>query len=533
MVAVPVMAATRQSAAVVPAAAVTGANWMSALADERRIGDFTIPGTHDTMALYDFPGIEDTARAQSLTLREQLLAGVRFLDIRCRHVGDAFAIHHGRVYQHANFDDVLETVRVFLEENPSETILMSVKPEHEPADPVGSFTDVFRRYVRTYDERQAARGGLFFGLDGGNAGAGGSQSMPRLGALGAADSCRGKIILINRFNAAAGGVPTKGWPGNGTGEIDTPLGFRVRVQDVYELPNLRSGSLAAKLNAFERTRVAATQAAPGTLLTLNFASSHAKFLGIPEGIRRIADYMNARIPGLLEAGGQAGTRSAGRSGVIVLDYATPELVGTIWRTSLPAAAPELPPTAPPRVVLFRNTGRIDDDLTSDPTIRVLATIPVGSRLELSVNGGAWTTAVVGGDGTTLPAGIGGDGRYEVRARVVDATNQPSPESDPVRFQLDRFAAPLLVSLASKTGSRAKDGVTWRAKLAVFGQEPGARVEYARGDAEGQTGSWGDYRPELGSNVWRVRQIDTVGNVSTPVTIRFVLLSRFSMRLDGR
>ena len=84
-------------------------NWMSSLPDSRPLSQLSIPGTHDTMARYG----GDIAQTQSMTLSMQLQAGVRALDIRCRHINNAFAIHHGLIYQNANFDDVLSVVRDF------------------------------------------------------------------------------------------------------------------------------------------------------------------------------------------------------------------------------------------------------------------------------------------------------------------------------------------------------------------------------------------------------------------------------------
>lgn len=105
---------------------VSNSSWMSRLPDNRSIKDISFPGTHDTMALYG----GDIAECQSMPLDQQLRAGIRALDIRCRLFQDSFSIHHGLVYQNANFNDVLKTVGDFLRENPRETIVMRVKQEY-------------------------------------------------------------------------------------------------------------------------------------------------------------------------------------------------------------------------------------------------------------------------------------------------------------------------------------------------------------------------------------------------------------------
>ena len=100
--------------------------WMTALKNDLRLSDLTIPGTHDTMSLHG----TDYVRTQTMDLWSQLVSGVRVLDIRCAIAGEQFKIYHGNIYQNANFTDVLRTVTVFLHQNPGETVMMRVKEEN-------------------------------------------------------------------------------------------------------------------------------------------------------------------------------------------------------------------------------------------------------------------------------------------------------------------------------------------------------------------------------------------------------------------
>src|SRR5262245_40310359 len=74
-------------------------NWMAAVKDETPISKLSIPGTHETMARYGViplpPGLpapvfpplsflDDMVICQSMSLEDQLISGVRVLDIRCR-----------------------------------------------------------------------------------------------------------------------------------------------------------------------------------------------------------------------------------------------------------------------------------------------------------------------------------------------------------------------------------------------------------------------------------------------------------------
>jgi 1-phosphatidylinositol phosphodiesterase len=79
-------------------------------------------------------------------LEAQLEAGIRVLDIRCRHVNNKFAIHHGIEFQHMWFDQVLQTLVAFVRKNPSEFVLMRVKEEYTPSNNSRSFEATFEMY---------------------------------------------------------------------------------------------------------------------------------------------------------------------------------------------------------------------------------------------------------------------------------------------------------------------------------------------------------------------------------------------------
>lgn len=118
--------------------------WMANIPDDRLLSEVTMPGTHNTMALYG--GVY--AECQSWSLASQLRAGVRFLDIRVRHVNGNLTIHHGVSYQRAHFGQVLEGVSDFLHEYPTETVLMRLKEDFSQTDDIyGAVVDYIHRYA--------------------------------------------------------------------------------------------------------------------------------------------------------------------------------------------------------------------------------------------------------------------------------------------------------------------------------------------------------------------------------------------------
>jgi 1-phosphatidylinositol phosphodiesterase len=118
-------------------------NWMAVFPDSTKINSLSIPATHESMALYG-GSVGYVAICQVKSLNDQLTMGIRALDIRCRHINNTFAIHHGQIYENATFgNDVLAVCRSFLLSHPSETILMRVKEEYDASGDTREFYQTF------------------------------------------------------------------------------------------------------------------------------------------------------------------------------------------------------------------------------------------------------------------------------------------------------------------------------------------------------------------------------------------------------
>lgn len=158
----------------------------------------SIPGTHDSGAFK--PNVAGLAKTQTLSIYNQLQAGIRMLDIRCRHIRDSFTIHHGPVYLDLIFADVLNDVTRFLATNKGEVVLMRIKEEHEPSENTRTFADTLRTYIN--DPKYSP----YFWRE---------ETLPTLG------TGRGKIIILDN---------TPGQPGFG------PKWDELKMQDEYMLP---------------------------------------------------------------------------------------------------------------------------------------------------------------------------------------------------------------------------------------------------------------------------------------------------------
>jgi 1-phosphatidylinositol phosphodiesterase len=272
-------------------------NWMGALDGQLKLSQLSIPGAHNAGAHQEpVPG---TARCQSLSIREQLEAGVRFLDVRCRHVANGFTIHHGAVDQRLKFDEVLEACWSFLRTHPSESIVMSVKEEYDPANNTRSFEATFDACV----QKNAA--GWWLGA-----------AVPTL------NQARGKMVLLRRFRAAGSpkGLDASRWPDNTTFAV-TNGETRLKVQDGYKVTdqNLKWTRVADLLSE-------AGQGGPD-LLHLNFTSGYQPLLfGIPS-ITAVSEAIHPRLADYLAA------HPRGRCGIIVMDFVSAKLNTLIIRTN--------------------------------------------------------------------------------------------------------------------------------------------------------------------------------------------------------
>lgn len=190
-------------------------NWMKYINGNRKLSELTIPGTHDSGAVKGGSLYE----CQTMSIPDQLLKGIRFLDIRCRLKDGVLEICHGETipyYMDKTFDEVIEDCKKFLRDHPNESIIMSVK--QEGGKPIGNKAE---KIIRQYNE-------LWY-LE---------NEIPSL------QTVRGKIILFRRFEHSdkIGIDASTGWQDNnpsfwlGNGQIHVQDKYKV----YYTIPSINN-----------------------------------------------------------------------------------------------------------------------------------------------------------------------------------------------------------------------------------------------------------------------------------------------------
>jgi len=277
-----------------------GTAWMSRIDDARGLAELSIPGTHNTGAGYElYPG---TSKCQNLTIADQLAAGVRYLDVRCRHFQDTFLIFHGSIDQNQTFDEVLATMYAFLDAHPAEALIVSIMEESRPFEVTRSFDATFAAYVARDPDRWYL-----------------ASTLPRLGDV------RGKLVLLRRFptTMAPLGIDASPWPEN-TAAFSITNDASLRIQDAFIVSdNAIKWAAITSLLAEARTGNAST-------LYLDHTSGYQEISGL-NSIPTVSDDINARLDGFLA---DPVNRHA-HLGVVSMDFVTPARAQAIVSTNEP------------------------------------------------------------------------------------------------------------------------------------------------------------------------------------------------------
>jgi 1-phosphatidylinositol phosphodiesterase len=262
-------------------------DWMAALDDGASLSSLTVPGTHDSGALHSIA--EVSGKCQTLSIKEQLKIGVRFLDIRLQLVGDELKVVHSIVDQMTDFEDVLEDMADFVRSNGSEFLLVSIKEDASPKRAERDFAAVLEEMLLSYPEVSRSR------------------ELPAT-----VKDARGGIHIIARYGDASIGLPAyRGWTDDDS----------FRLGDIYVQDNYRVSDAAEKIDDVRRTYSIAAKMEYD--LVLNFTSCYLESCFPPIYAGLPAHDVNEDT--LRALGGEYD----GPLGVLVCDFMTAELADAI------------------------------------------------------------------------------------------------------------------------------------------------------------------------------------------------------------
>ena len=174
---------------------VDGPCWMKYVDDNKFLDELSIPGTHDSGTCSvdnDTEPQSSQVKCQQDYIPTQLLEGIRYFDIRLGK-GDNPGIDHGDYYllkkdaYFMHLSDVIGYFKTFLNENPTEALIMLVSRGNDEATD-DSVTTAFANVMDNNSD-------LFYT----------SSHVPTLNEV------RGKIVLLRRFKLAGDSVDGHTW----------------------------------------------------------------------------------------------------------------------------------------------------------------------------------------------------------------------------------------------------------------------------------------------------------------------------------
>jgi 1-phosphatidylinositol phosphodiesterase len=225
---------------------------MASLSGNESLADLTLPGTHDSHCtsanvLNWNVVVAPFAATQSIDIPDQLLAGVRFIDLRCGYDdGGNIQMRHGTIALKGTLQDVVQDVASFLSSNTSEVVITSIKWDQDGVNEPDTFGPAVVKITQTI-------GSWYTGT-----------TVPLV------KDSRGKIVLLRRFQGSIG-LTVEHWLYNNPRFTDN-AGTTV-VQDQCDFSNSpdRNQCFATKWGSVKAVLDEA-QSAKGKLF-INFCSS--------------------------------------------------------------------------------------------------------------------------------------------------------------------------------------------------------------------------------------------------------------------
>ncbi|ADU24083.1 phosphatidylinositol-specific phospholipase C domain-containing protein [Ruminococcus albus] len=266
--------------------------WMKGIAGNTPLNKMDIPGTHDSLS-YDFTGagsrIDYTAKTQSYNIWEQLNNGCRYFDIRidadlrgCHWIIDCV---HG-------LEDFMTWVNRFLNDNPSETIIVRLKNERDVGvDDKKHYNELLSALFEKYKH-------LFWKSNG-------QINWPLL------DDVRGKIVVLDNLNEHF-------FSANGYGFVYGDNAKFV-IQDNYNAPNEDDKIREIKANIdlpYDSERMKINH--------ISATGTTAGFIPFTWTPRMYADFLNPKVTEFIIT-----KRADCVMGIIVFDFVNSQLVSSV------------------------------------------------------------------------------------------------------------------------------------------------------------------------------------------------------------
>jgi hypothetical protein len=157
-------------------------NWLATIPSKVRLNMLTLPGAHDAATGSVTTGM---AKTQSLSIGDQLAAGVRAFDLRPRYNASSEAdiqlenleIYHGIIGTGVKWKDAMDVIINYLKENPTETVFINL--QKEDASGSNDYSSTWRTSIRSYLLANKA------------------HVLQKITTTTSLSDCRGKVVVVS------------------------------------------------------------------------------------------------------------------------------------------------------------------------------------------------------------------------------------------------------------------------------------------------------------------------------------------------
>lgn len=274
--------------------------WMSEIPDGTSLNSLSIPGTHNSGALYSVGDM--SGQCQDLDIHDQLQIGVRFFEFRLLLNGDSLDVVHGISDESLTFANTISTMASFLESHPTEFLFVSViqyLPENTTYES-GQFDTAVKNAIEANETAKK-----HWIAD--------SVSWPSI----VTSEVRGKIYQLSRYEGSTFGYPAySDWADYDQGDSNTfDVGTLLHVQDYYKATDLES-------KQSEVSSCLQYAASTSERVVMNYTSAYIINSFPPSYVPSMSATMNTWIKSLLPEG-------SGRVGFMIGDFVTSSYVEAV------------------------------------------------------------------------------------------------------------------------------------------------------------------------------------------------------------
>ncbi|KAL2885215.1 1-phosphatidylinositol phosphodiesterase [Ceratocystis lukuohia] len=258
------------------------ADWMSTIADSTLLSSLAIPGTHNSAT----DSLKNKkVQTQNVPLEQQLVGGIRYIDITCKDTGNILMVYNGRSQTDSSFGNVLRTIYNFLDHHQRETVILRIQMS-------GAFK-TSKSLVKSF-EKYFAPDTVLGDLAANRVYSKGDDRITTVPTLG---ELRGKVFILEDFKTSAPGRYGLPWNKDTVSSYSRTFSASTRSMD-SKWNEIKSHLSEAPSDSSTKLRITHTTASFG-VKPINFAARNAPNVGMNQHLGQYLAYQQNSCFGIV------------------------------------------------------------------------------------------------------------------------------------------------------------------------------------------------------------------------------------------